>query len=512
MAQRFQDKIDVFFGGKSRDPRIQDSTLFDVIQHIDIFKYPKKLTPERAMEDDSSAAPSTDLIQNFAYRDTNYLYGLGETSTKVKIYGKSDPISGSWAAAASGADASGARNTLAFTMYHGVLYGLAAGSRIWAYNIDGTAFTATALNLTSYTNTCRGLVTRDDLYIQPYDNKVAVKDGAGAGVTANWTAALLTLLDDYVITDLCEFGDLVILAARPKTLNQHSKAFIWDKVNADIIDSVDFGLGTLKIIDVIDGELIGISEQYGTTGGLTPSQGTMVFRKWTSGPQANVFMEVPGDFNTTLTIYGNHVKAADGRQIVFGALITIDGTAYKQLWTVGRSQPGDPLAVLPYLLVDNDTAITSIEALFQLGTYHFVAHNADGSINRENDSTAIGRFTGVTPLYISQKINGEKFGTGFARLNKKLTYAGLMFEKLVSGESVSLSYKKDGDTSWTALFTHSTAGDISRETGTDSSGAEIDKGREYQFKVTMAGGARVTGIFYELEILDGDVQESGQKI
>ena len=494
----------------SRDPRIQDPTQFVLAQHFDTLVSPKMLRSRRRMiSTDASPSPSTDLIVNFAYKNNN-LYGLGANASGfVKIFDKGgDPIGGSWAASTSGADSGGQRNTKAFSMYHSLLFGLTAGTRIWAYDTAGASFTATAYNLSAYTNTCRGIVTRDDLLLQPFDSSIAMKDGIGAGATANWSTPL-TLPSDYVITDICELGDVVAIACRPLTLDKSSKVFLWDKVNTDILSAIDFGKGALMLIDVIDGELVGISETFGTTGSMSPYLASITFRKWTAGPQANIFYEMFGDFNTSVTVSGNHVKVSDGKSINFGAVITMDGTTYRQIWKVGRIGEGFPLAVMPHILVNNDTSINSLEGYFKLDAYNFIAYDGGGAIGHESSSTTFATAYGsVTPTYISQKVNGERFAPGSARRNKKLCMAGLMFDKLLSGQTANLYYRKDGDTSWTQIFSASTAGLNEYEQGVDATGTEFDKGKEYQFKVTTTNGANITGIYYELEILDGDSSEN----
>jgi len=71
---------------------------------------------------------------------------------------------------------------------------------------------------------------------------------------------------------------------------------------------------------------------------------------------------------------------------------------------------------------------------------------------------------------------------------------------------VVLSYKKDGDTSWTQIFSHSTLNSLSHSAvNIESTGVTLPEYREIQFQIQSVGGAVFTGGKAHAEQLDKDI-------
>lgn len=500
MATIYKDKIDLFYGGKSLDPRLQNYQTFVASSHIDIWKRPKALIPFSAFKSDQV---KVDNITAFIYANSHW-YGLGDKSNVSALpkwwYKASDPINDAWTAAGSGESSSGGtRNTKAVAYFHKYLYSLSGGANINAYG-DITdvspSFTDTALSIT-YSDACKGIITSDDLYLQPYDNIIARKNGAGSGPTNAWTAAALTLPSNLKITDIVEYGDSVAVAAVPLDGNSNSKVFIWDKVSLDPSDVIDWGPGQLQILDVIETDLIGISQLGGSGVNSNALFPRMTVRAW-SGGKARIAFEVYAD-NNTFQVYGNHTKVRDGNRIVFGIQITIDGVAYLQLAAVGRKDSSYPLAFTLAQKINNDTTITGIQGVGKLGDYYFAAFNADGSVNRTNPDS----FSSASGIYISQRITGEhstRYGHDIPRRLKQLMMAGILCEALPTGCSISLYMRKDEETSWKLVRTYSTTSGVGFEAGTLDAAtyttpgtAEFGTCYEFQFKLVIQGATVADG-------------------
>lgn len=502
----FKNKIDLFYGGIADDIRIQKPELSQLISHFDIWSSPKKLQPYRSMEADENTAYKIVL---FLYANSK-LFGLGlvEGTGKAKVYEKSsDPITGSWTASSSGEDGSGSRSVVFFKEFHNYIYGSSAGTRLWYYgDITGTpSFGATAYAVGA---TAQGIITTDDFLLVPCANVVAKKDGAGSGPTNAWTSPL-TLPSVYTVSDIYELGDLAYVACRPALPNSglNSKVFIWDKISSDPSDVIDWGEGDLYILDEIEGELVGVSSVGGSSAFAIKAR--MSVRKWSGGNKARQSFELESD-DLTLTIYGNHCKFKEGNRLVFGLKIKIGGTTYNQLFAIGRKTEQYPLSYSFDRMIDNDTALTgNINGLFKAGNYIFASHNDDGSVNRTNDQID---YTGITPTYISQKLTGEmEAGIDAHRRRKKLVMAGILCDPLTSGQSVSLYYRVNAESSWTLIRTLSTTNALQSEAGmadTNGDGTPDEDFKycyEWQFKVTSAGGAKPTGIIYAISVDDADI-------
>lgn len=491
MDKIYNDIIDVFYGGRSQDLRIQKKELSAITQHFNIFTSPKRLTPYRAMEADETLSYK---IANFLYANSRF-YGLGAVAgqTYVQVYRKgTDAIADAWGTLTNQASGSGARSTRVFLAFHGYSFGLRNGDSIWAADLTGVAaFTEQACAI-SYAagNEAQGIVTSDDLLLIPYGYKIAKKDGAGAGPTANWTAAALTLPSDMVISDIVEIdSNTVAVAAFPTSGVGTSKVYFWDKVNTDPYDYVDFGEGTLQLIALIDSELVGISNLGGSGVDTNTIFPRLSIRAWTGG-KARLVLEVQAD-NATFQLYGNYTKIQDGSRIHFGLKMTLDGVAYLQLASVGRVMSGYPLAFTMAQKVDNDVTITSIEGVGKLGDYFWVAHNADGSVNRTQDADV---YTSCTAVHITEKLNGERQNPALIRKLKKIVMCGIICAPLPDGGSISLYMRKDAETSWSLVRTYTTtngmgfeAGTLDQTTFTSPATAEFGNAKEFQFKVTATG-------------------------
>lgn len=502
----YKEKIDVFYGGMPDDIRIQKPELSFISQHLDTWINPKRLTPYRNMVEDQNTAYEIIL---FAYANS-ILYGLGiKTGAQAKIYQKAtDPITGSWAASTSGEAGGGSRSTTTFIPYHNYLYGgrTSTGS-VWAYgDLTGTpSFTDSA-----YTGagipTAQGIVTSDDLLLLPCSNMIAKKDGAGSGPTTNWSVGI-TIPSDYTIADLEEWGDQVAIFARPvntSLFGQTSKIFLWDKVNPDPTQVIDLGEGDVYIGANLEGVLVAVLSVGASTSFSLKDR--LIVRQWTGGSQASVVKEIAADPGVShLVIYGNHAKVKDGNRIVFAMKIVLDGVTYNQLFAIGRKTSAYPLALQGDRLVDNDTALTgNIQGIGKLGGYYFISHNQDGSVNRTNDQVA---YTNATGAYITAKLNGESKVQDSARRRKVLKMAGLLTAPLTTGQSVSLYYRTDSNSSWTLIRTYAYGDDAAAvptlipanmgfEAGKQNDGADFQNYKEMQFKGTATGGAEITAFLW----------------
>lgn len=510
--------INNFFGGKSVDSRLQVPHQHELAAHFDIFTSPRKLIPHREMEANETTSQD---ITVFAYQ-SDQLYGLGcvggGTPEFWKIFEKSgDLITSAWTASSTGAGGIN-RNENALVPYNvnGVdfLFGFGSTRYIWSYNIDVPAVNDNAYDTGTFSTCANGIVTRDGLLLMPFDNKIAKKDG-GSSATDNWTTAL-TLPNQYQITDIVEWGDYVCVAVKPKAAVNRmlpSKMFLWDKVSEDITDTVDFGEGDLELIGNIEGIIVGIMLHGGATSVAIKPR--LLVKVWQSGSNAReeIKIEVPLSTDIPLAITANKCKAMDDNKMVFGLDITINGTEETALWAVGRVNSDAPWALTKYIKVDNDTAVTSIQGVYKLGNYFFVAHNNDGSINVTNDQPS-NSFR-CTSAIVTQKLDGSDEDPLNAFKLKQLKSVAVYFEPLKGLTKVNLYMRKDHESSWTTikLFTEaaSTANTKRLIAGELADGTNFAQYRDIQFKVEtigQAGGgadsASILGIEYEYDVMDND--------
>lgn len=512
----YKEAIDVFYGGVSDDVRIQKKEVFESAQQFDIFTNPKALTPYRQMKADENTAFK---IAGFGYEQSTLL-GVGRKSgvTNIKIYQKTtgSSISSSWAAVTNGeAGETNGSAVVCAICYHNYLFGnRQSGSGLWAWGeIAGTPLFTDAAYAAIGSVQAQGIITSDDLLIVPGTNELAVKDG-GSTPTSNWSKPL-TLPSNRLIRDLCEYGEFVAIATRPGSgYNSQigSKVYLWDKVSPDPSHTIDWGEGHLLILDDLEGVLIGISQV-----GLSTEEGNikqkLVVREYTGGDDARVIFEIEADAgsNANLSVLPNITKVKDGNRLLFGLKIVRNGVTYYQMACVGRKSAAYPWAFTLDRLVDNSVAVTSIEAAFKLGQTFFIAHNADGSVNRTDDTEA---YTDAT--YVSQRLNGSGTVDDAARRKKVLVMGGLKTAPLTSGQSASLYFRADGTTTWKLVRTYTygddaaaspavVPGNMGFESSKFSDDTDFFNYFEGQFKAVASGGAQITNLIYAWKFAGADV-------
>ncbi len=507
-----KERIASWVGGMSWDVRNPDLSSFFLSINNDIFSHPKRVTPFRSTEDNTTDGSNTVIIR-FLFANSK-LYGLGQASsvsTVTKLYTKaSDQIGDAWTAAANGADGAGANNGGCFINYKGgasttYLYGGAAGTRLWAYDVAGGvgAFNATAVSIT-YTRLRQAIVTSDDLLLVPYDNKIAVKDG-GTSYNDNWETARLTLPADLYISDLEEIGTLVAITCRPvNSLERRSIVYLWDKVSPDVSEAIEIGEGDGQAAFNIDGELYILTTK-NNTNFLNSS---ITLRRYIGNKSSKEVQRVDTESYITDTTWGiGSTKVKDNNTYTFVLGSVLDGTTRINTWQVGRVTPDGPVVLTMSRSLNNNTQPTGVQASYKVGSYYFYAINGDGTVKRTNNDNA---YT-ATSTYITQKINGENRVEGASRFDKQLKWAGITCPPLPAGSTISLYYRVNATTSWTKIFDFTTADGLAYQQGITAAGADFLNFKELQFKIETTGGtalpAEFSSLDFEYDILDNTTEQ-----
>ena len=77
---------------------------------------------------------------------------------------------------------------------------------------------------------------------------------------------------------------------------------------------------------------------------------------------------------------------------------------------------------------------------------------------------------------------------------------------LPAAGSVVLKYRKDEETSYTTIFTHTTDNSLSHSAiNIESSGATLPEYREIQFRIESTGNAEITSFSFVYEDQDKDL-------
>lgn len=494
--------IDKWNGGITNDPYDKDSTTCRITTGFDTITNGGLMTPYRSTESGDVNA-STSKKKNFgiglwtptsAYR----LFGLGVVSgtSRAEILMKDLTTGGSndlsdtgWITPVNNSSSSGTAAFDLFIYYKqtGKFYGAQSGTHVWTFTPDGaTAFDETHQAL-SYTNIGQGLIhSKDDILYIPYDNKIA-KNNAGS-----WSPTALTLPNNLYITSICEYGNFLAIACAPLSGVGSSKVFLWDRDSslATLSESIDWGQGNLKVLEEIDGYLVGVSMVGGIGGGSASIQDRIVF-KYYAGGGAVKFKELMATTSSRLPI----AKQKSNSRLYFLASMVINGTRREGLWSVGRSSIGSPFAVVHEKTPNNDTALTSgvLYNFILVDDYMFLSYETSGAIAlaKTNDQAT------YSSTSIRETTINPKMGDADRNKIKQLKAVSLIYQPIPSGGQAVLKYKVDGG-SYSTIFTETTTNTVSTEISFES-----DKGRNIEFRIESTGGVEIVEFRYKYDVLSG---------
>ena len=539
MGTIIETKIEKFDGGIVNDPRDPRRNTARVVSNFDILTFPRKMSPYRQSESGDDAA-STSRKRNFAVAlrtgVTYSLYGLGVVSGQVyaevlrkDISSGSELDSATWTAPTANASASGTPNFNLWVYYRrtNLIYGARdannaatyAGTHIFAFSPSGTAFADTHQALT-HTHIGQGVVhPKDDILYIPYYNNAGAS-GARSFIASNsagtWTNAALTLPDHLIPTSIAPYGNFLAIGCAAANGIENSVVYLWDRNSSLTLlsESIDWGTGSLMILEEIDGELIGISQKGGTItsfGGLPNSisshKDRVYFRRLV-GNKAKKFFQLDSDraggVNTTsLPLYKQKVD----NRLYFQMIIQFNGSARDGVWSIGRSSSEEQFALVHERTSNNNTALATGDTLVGfifIGDFLFQAYTSSGtySVNKTIE-TADTNFS-ANSIYESKPFDGSIHGFDNTYY-KDLMEAAVMTEPIVSLGQVVLDYQVDeniGTSTWTRIFINSTNDSISHvANNVESSGAQLAKNyKEIAFRILSTGRAEITGLIFREKV------------
>jgi len=345
--------------------------------------------------------------------------------------------------------------------------------------------TTVANTTTSISSIAQGLIAKDDNLYLPYNNVLVRVYPSG---TVQDQA--LKLPTNLKITSLTNFGNYLAIGCSPiSTFNGVSKVFLWNLTSPDIQEVIDWGEGELRILENIEGMLIGITDRY-LNNSAGAGKGSMIIQGY-SGGYPQVLKEV---FTTKLNgIVIPQSKAVKNNRLFFSTKIITNtsGTEYNEgIWSFGRKNASYPYALsLDY--IDENISTSGIQSFGSAANFFFISHSADGSIDKLDDSASY-TFTSIAETQI--------YNFGDVDSDKKLEKVKVSFRKLTSPESLTVKYKVDDETTWTTIGTYSTANAISYTFLADSNG-NFKSGKEYKFRFESTGGLEITSYLLEATIL-----------
>ena len=497
MAKQVELKINNFSGGVSDDPRSTSASEFIITKHFDIFSQPNKLTPYRSLEADTNDGSTSTGMKQYYIKDFLYasasakLYGLGKTvGGLTKIVYKADATTGNWTLPASSEGSNIVQNGC-LVEYKDYLWGFQGTNQVFKWGLlSGTPSITNSVNTTgsTITSVAQGLIFLDDSLYLPYNNIIGRVTSGGT-----YNDAVLTLPSNFKITSLTTYGKYIAIACAPiSTYNGVSKVFLWNTTSPDVQEAIDWGEGELRVLETIEGYLVGITDRY-LNNSVGAGKGSLIIQTYSGGtPQVVKEVFTQKLSGKTMPIY----KAIKNNRVFFSAKIMTNsaGTEYNEgIWSFGRKNTNYPFA-LTLDVVDESANTNGIQSFGTAGNFFFISHSNDGSIDKTDDTAS---YT-YTSIYESQIFN-----FGDADAEKRIEEVKLYFRKTVAGESFTAKIKADDQTAWTTIGTFSTAGELSKRFyGIEPGTVAFQTGKEFKFQFTSTGGGEITGYSIKATILN----------
>ncbi len=483
-------KVNKFYGGISDDIRKTTDTEFSITQHFDVFSNPQRLTPYRSLEADTTTTVSSTDLKQYLVRDFVYasgstkLYGLGQTGAGLtKIVYKADATTGLWTKPTS-SEGNGAVRNGCFFEYKDYLWGFQGTTQIFKWGLlSGTpSITDTASGGTvgaSIASVANGVIAADGNAYMAYNNVIVRID-----TSLTITDSAKTVPTNYQITSLANYGSYLAIGCAPvSSFNGQSKVFLWNLSSDLFAETIDWGEGDLRVLEPIEGLLIGVSDRY-LNNATGAGRGSLIIQGY-SGGSAQVLKEV-----FTQALVGKTMptsKVVKNNRLFFAAKIMTNaaGTTYHEgIWSFGRKNINYPYA-LTLDIIDENINTSGIQSFGTAANYFFIAHSGDGSVDKTNDAAT---YT-FTSIYETQIYSFED-----PTIVKKLQTCTIYTAPLPSGSSVTVKYRVDGAISWTTIGTLNTVGGLSRNFfNIESTSANFSTFKEIEFRMESTGGAEITG-------------------
>jgi hypothetical protein len=302
----------------------------------------------------------------------------------------------------------------------------------------------------------------------------------------------LKLPTNLKITSISNYGNYLAIGCAPvQPYNGVSKVYLWNLTSPDIQEVLDWGEGELRILETIEGMLVGITDRY-LNNTVGAGEGSVVIQTY-SGGTPQVFKEIFTQKLTGKTI--PQAKAVKNNRLFFSMKIMTNsvGTEYNEgIWSFGRKSASYPYA-LSLDVIDENVSTAGIQSFGTAANYFFIAHSSDGSIDA-TDNVADYAFTSVIETII--------FNWASPEVDKRLTSFRVSFPPITSGQSFTLKYKVDEDTSWTTIGSYNTVGSqyhifLNEEANTK----DYASGTEFQFRLESTGGLEIKDYQVDAETL-----------
>jgi hypothetical protein len=517
--------INTFARGQA-DERYDDTPgAFAHSKQFDILTHPRRLVPLRGMESDTANTGIGNIIVGYDGLMLGVGVDTGGTPANGSLwqrsgYGASDDWARPGTDQLSGAAVNYellVQNPDAGTVR--TVYWSSANLLVASDPLGGSSASTQALTFVSIG---QGLVhPKDHIIYIPYRTSsaqqiatIAPNGSAFGGYTSTSFTGLQFLYRAYCLS---WYGDYLAI---PQTSMQGigvngSIVGLWrrDTSITTFDEIIPWGAGNLKVLNNLDGTLIGISTKSANNAESFSDYDSIMIKAWNGGAEPTLIKElkVPytgeGSYSVarpTASI-NPRVNFVYQNRLYFSVnLVPADGInpARYGLWSVGRNKITGEWTVVQEHVATNDNSDTGVIAAAITGDFLVTAHTAEGTLTNTNQGIQTDGAFNATSVWESLVNHGM---SDEDRLKKKKIFnVSVRTQPLLTGGQIVLKHRCDSngaDADWTTIYTYNTAADV----GFDTGAVTMKDGYDHQFRIESTGGAIVTAIGYRYDELQSNV-------
>lgn len=489
-----------------------------VVKQFDTFTYPFRLHPLRGMVNTNE--PTDSGIGNMILGENGGMYAVGynpANTTQGELYKRTGfGASDVWQDFTNDQLASNATEVRYDFLVHFPEMG-AARKLFWA---DPTVIIATDPTDANSTDTeplvntyvGQGIVhPKDKILYFPYLSssgasiigKIATHASDAFG-TINFTA--FTLSDRFKVYCLSYFGDYLAIPMTIVGAPSDSYVGLWDRDTTltTLNQSINWGKGLLKVLNNLNGALIGVSVLSAELGsGAAQDQDKIQIKVYEGGAEPFLVKELTATRLTTTNpscVVNHRVNFVRNNRLYFSANV-VNGDSdsnYYGLWSVGKNKFGEWTVILERVAT-NDNSETGVIAAAMYGDFLSTAHTSAGTLTYTVNGNVLSSIYGATSVYEST-INPE-MSDDHKRLRKRLVGVYATYLPLPAAGQVVMKYRVNSnkDDSWTTIFTETTDDETLTEAVTDANKNQFPDFENVEFRLESTGGAVITGFGYKYE-------------
>jgi len=299
-----------------------------------------------------------------------------------------------------------------------------------------------------------------------------------------FTASAITVPSNMTITSITNYGVYVAIGCAPKSLGENSKVYIWDgdASATDWTDMLDFGEGSLTILENLGGTLVGISGVVlGGLGSTYVKNAKLIIRTYNGG-KVGIEKEMSSD-----TIGLSNFKARKDDKVYFPLRLKVQGNEVWQLWVFGMNDNED-WVLSPDRLLCGATAIEAVLGFNMIGDQIWT-------------SVTSGLLRTTTTSYPTSTLDTLiNPAMPIADKTKHKQLKAIAVKTLGAGGEITVSYKVDSGT-WVEVYSGAVNAVSIKEATNESTGTPFLDGYEYQFRVATTDGVEIAEIKYKYDIL-----------